>query len=199
MASKEVGLHEEAFAEAQAAYDWYATRNPAAAQGFIDELDHVAAVPFFASSAPASGRLLDGCEDSSRFGGGTNATPLFHPLLLLGAITGSFSTLGPRRVQAQSPQNHLDWVTDALKRMQTIKPGMTRSDLLKLFTTEGGLYTGLQRTFVSRDCLYFKVDVEFKAVGRPSRDRDGRGTLIEDGRDIIVKISRPYLAFAVVD
>ena len=40
MASKEVGLHEEALAEAQAAYDWYATRNLAAAEGFIDELDH---------------------------------------------------------------------------------------------------------------------------------------------------------------
>ena len=40
MASKEVGLHEEAFAEVQAAYDWYATRNPAAAAGFIDELDN---------------------------------------------------------------------------------------------------------------------------------------------------------------
>ena len=40
MASKEVGLHEDALAEAQAAYDWYAARNAAAAEGFIDELDH---------------------------------------------------------------------------------------------------------------------------------------------------------------
>jgi hypothetical protein len=83
--------------------------------------------------------------------------------------------------------------------MQTIKPGMTRNDLLKVFTIEGGLSTGLQRTFVSRDCLYFKVDVEFEAVGRPSRDQDGRVTLMEDGRDVIVKISRPYLEFAVFD
>ena len=99
----------------------------------------------------------------------------------------------------QSSQSHVAWVADALTRMQTIKPGMTRTDLLKVFTTEGGLFNGLQRTFVSRDCLYFKVDVEFEAVGRPARDRDGRVTLIEDGRDIIVKISRPYLALANVD
>lgn len=39
MPSKEVGLHEEAFAEAQAAYDWYASQDSAAAEGFIDELD----------------------------------------------------------------------------------------------------------------------------------------------------------------
>jgi hypothetical protein len=35
MASKKVGLHEEALVEAQAAYAWYATRNPTAAEGFI--------------------------------------------------------------------------------------------------------------------------------------------------------------------
>ena len=120
-------------------------------------------------------------------------------LLFLGTATISPSSLGPTRVQAQSPQSHLAWVTDALISMQTVKPGMTRSDLLKVFTTEGGLSTGLQRTFVSRDCLYFKVDVEFEAVGRPSRDRDGRVTLMEDGRDVIVKISKPYLAFSVMD
>ena len=41
MASKRVvGLHEAALEEARAAYDWYATRNPAAAEAFIDELDH---------------------------------------------------------------------------------------------------------------------------------------------------------------
>ena len=40
MASKEVVLHEAAFGEAQAAYHWYASRNPAAAEAFVDELDH---------------------------------------------------------------------------------------------------------------------------------------------------------------
>jgi hypothetical protein len=123
----------------------------------------------------------------------------FILLLFLGAATVSPSSLGYTQAQAQSPQSHLAWVTDALIRMQTIKPGMTRSDLLKVFTTEGGLSTGLQRTFVSRDCLYFKVDVEFEAVGRPSRDRDGRVTLMEDGRDVIVKISKPYLELAIFD
>jgi hypothetical protein len=119
-------------------------------------------------------------------------------LFLVGMIA-SAPTHATRAAQQQSPQSHIAWVTDALIRMQTIKPGMTRSDLLKVFTTEGGLSTGLHRTFVSRDCLYFKVDVEFDAVGRPNRDRDGRVTLIEDGRDVIVKISKPYLAFAVFD
>ena len=76
---------------------------------------------------------------------------------------------------------------------------MTRQALLAVFTTEGGLSTGLQRTFVSRDCPYFKVDVEFQAVGRPNRDGNGRVTLVEYSQDIIVKISRPYLQFTIAD
>ena len=76
---------------------------------------------------------------------------------------------------------------------------MTREELMKVFGTEGGLSTGLHRTFVSRECPYFKVDVEFRAVGRPDRDSGGRVTLEEDARDIIVKISRPYLQFSIVD
>ena len=61
----------------------------------------------------------------------------------------------------------MSWVAEALKRIETIKPGMTSEDLFKVFTTEGGLSTGLRRTFVSRDCPYFKIDVQFEAVGRP--------------------------------
>src|SRR5213593_281345 len=122
----------------------------------------------------------------------------FTLLLLSGIIAGSPAYLRATRAQGQeqSSQSHLAWVADALIRMRTIKPGMTRNDLLKVFTTEGGLSTGLHCTFVRRDCPYFKVDVEFEAVGRPNRDRDGRVTLIQDGRDIIVKISKPYLEFA---
>jgi len=83
--------------------------------------------------------------------------------------------------------------------MQRIKPGMTRNSLLRVFTTEGGLSTGLQRTFVSRDCPYFKIDVEFQAVGRPDRDENERVTLVEGNEDIILKASTPYLQFSVMD
>jgi len=83
--------------------------------------------------------------------------------------------------------------------MQSVTTGMTRDDLLQIFTTEGGISNGLRRTFVSRDCPYFKVDVEFKAVGRPERDSESRVTLVEGNQDTIVRISRPYLQFSVVD
>jgi hypothetical protein len=83
--------------------------------------------------------------------------------------------------------------------MQTVKVGMTRAELMGVFTTEGGISTPLQRVFVSRDCPYFKVEVRFRAVGRPERDSNGRVIMIEGSEDEIIEISRPYLQFSVID
>ena len=96
-------------------------------------------------------------------------------------------------------QRRTEWIAASLREMEQIKVGMTRADLLKVFTTEGGLSTGLQRKFVYRDCPYIKVDVEFEPVGRPARDRNGRVTLEEDRRDIITKISQQYLEWSIMD
>ena len=121
--------------------------------------------------------------------------------MILAASMSSLSSLraATNQAQTESSPSHTAWVADVLKRMQTVKVGMTRSELLTVFTTEGGISTDLQRTFVSRDCPYFKVDVEFEAVGRPSRDSQGRVTLVEGSRDTIIRISRPYLQFSVLD
>jgi hypothetical protein len=122
-------------------------------------------------------------------------------VLFSGAVIGSSALNGRTRLanQEQCAQEHRGWVAQAMQKMQTIQPGMTRKDLLEVFTTEGGLSTGLRRTYVSQECPYFKVDVEFEAVGRPNRDEDGRVTLVEDNRDIIVKVSGPYLQFSTMD
>ena len=70
---------------------------------------------------------------------------------------------------------------------------MKRQDLLTVFTTEGGLSTRFQRTYVYSECPYIKVDVRFKTV---TDDRDGSN---EDEEDIIESISQPYLAWSVWD
>ena len=101
--------------------------------------------------------------------------------------------------QAAKGMDYTEWVGRSLGEMETIKVGSTRRDLLAVFTTEGGLSTGLLRTYVYRECSMFKVDVEFQAVGRPARDTDGRVTLIESPDDVITKISRPYIARPIMD
>lgn len=118
-------------------------------------------------------------------------------IFLATAAIGAVDALDarPTQAQGQDSRNHVEWVGKVLTRMNTVKTGMTRKALLTVFTTEGGLSTGLQRTYVSRECPYFKVDVEFKAVGRPSRDAEGRVTLVEGDDDVIARLSVPYLDF----
>lgn len=101
--------------------------------------------------------------------------------------------------QERCNQVHDEWVGQALKKMEKVEPGTTREDLLKIFTTESGLSTRLHRTFVSKDCAYFKVDVEFRAADGAPLDEAGRLTMKEDPQDIVVKISRPYLQFSISD
>jgi hypothetical protein len=86
------------------------------------------------------------------------------------------------------------WVAKVLRQIQGIQPGMRREDVLKVFTTEGGLSTRRQRTFVYPECPYIKVDVRFKAVSPDEKDG-----LNEDPKDIIESISRPYLAWSIMD
>lgn len=84
-------------------------------------------------------------------------------------------------------------ITDVLKECQTIKPGMTRTELSRVFTTEGGLSTAKHRTYVYRGCPYIKVDVDF-TLSDPKQ-----GTLEARPTDTIAKISKPYLQWSVTD
>src|SRR5215469_7995717 len=84
---------------------------------------------------------------------------------------------------------HTKWIDSVLRAVQTIKVGMTRSELMTVFTTEGGLSTTSQRTYVYRQCPYIKVDVKFAASGREE----------ELPTDKIVEVSRPYLSWSVMD
>lgn len=90
-------------------------------------------------------------------------------------------------------KQHTEWIATALKSIQTVKVGMTRSDLMKVFTTEGGLEfkseTTSQRTYVYRRCPYIKVDVKM-AISGPDRDLP---------TDKIIETSRPYLDWSIMD
>jgi hypothetical protein len=110
---------------------------------------------------------------------------VFFCILSVSAVAQSESPQGPSQIDRE----HTAWIASALNVMQTIKIGMTRSELMKVFTTEGGLATTSQRTYVYRQCPYIKVDVKFAAS---SRDE-------ELPTDEIVELSRPYLARSVMD
>jgi hypothetical protein len=85
------------------------------------------------------------------------------------------------------------WVAKVLRQIARIEPGMKRQDLLKVFTTEGGLSTRFQRTYVYSECPYIKVNVRFKAANHEENGVE------EEPDDIIESISQPYLAWGVMD
>lgn len=80
-----------------------------------------------------------------------------------------------------------------LRWMIEIKPGMTRKDILKIFTTEGGLSFGRERRYVLKQCPYIKVDVDFAPAA------DGQSPFTDLPDDKITKISRPYLEYSIMD
>jgi hypothetical protein len=122
----------------------------------------------------------------------------FFVLLLLSIIViGGSAFVRPMQSASSDPctQDHAAWLKQVLERMETIKPGMTRWDLLQVFRTEGARQTFrmegapavLRETFVSQDCPYFKIDVEFQPTF---------GVL---NRDVIVKVSKPYVQFSTAN
>jgi hypothetical protein len=127
---------------------------------------------------------------------------LFVLLLLSVIVIGGSASVRPTKSANPEPcaQDHEVWLAHLMEKMETIKPGMTRWDVLKVFKAEGGLPattptpTGLQRSrFVSQDCPIFKIDVEFKPVATGNLGYNLSGFLIADNRDVIVKVSKPYV------
>ena len=85
------------------------------------------------------------------------------------------------------------WIGKILRQIGTIEPGMRRSDLLRVFKTEGGLSNPTQRTCVYIECSYIRVSVRFKAA---TTESPGLG---DNPDDIIESISQPYLGWSVMD
>jgi hypothetical protein len=106
-------------------------------------------------------------------------------VVAVGAVAQS-NSVAPHSL---TDSEHTKWIASAMTSMQTIKVGMTRSDLLTIFSGEGGLSTTAQRTYVYQHCPYIKVDVKFAAAS-PSEELP---------TDKIIQISQPYLAWTVAD
>jgi hypothetical protein len=85
------------------------------------------------------------------------------------------------------------WIAKLMRSIATIRPGLKRRDLDALLTTEGGISTRLQKTYVSRECPYIKVDIQFNAGAGTAQSGE------ESSDDIIESVSKPYLAWSVSD
>lgn len=94
------------------------------------------------------------------------------------------------RPEQKIDDEHTQWIDQVMRSIATVKPGMTRRDLLRVFTEEGGISARSQQRFVYRHCPYIKVDVQFS----PLDDAQERSP-----DDKIAKISRPFLEYSISD
>ena len=118
--------------------------------------------------------------------------PLITVILSVRAI---FADLTPRALTPINPLCVADknvtsaqekWRATVFKKIHEIKPS-TRKDIPKWLTSEGGLSTADQQTYLYEECPYIKVKIRFKAV----RDAEGRLNFSPD--DPIESISKPYV------
>jgi hypothetical protein len=94
---------------------------------------------------------------------------------------------------SRATDEHTEWIAKSLKEIESVKAGMTRVDLLKVFKEEGGISTRTWRRYAYRDCPYIKVDVEFEPIGEPENK------LSQNQKDKIIKISKPFLEWSIMD
>ncbi|HSY10415.1 MAG TPA: hypothetical protein VK840_05820 [Candidatus Dormibacteraeota bacterium] len=113
--------------------------------------------------------------------------------VLFGCSTATKSFESTNLAGNDVDRNLTKQISGILTECQKIKPGMTRAELLKVFTTEGGLSTPRHRTFVYRGCPYIKVDVDFTLSELKQFELEERPA------DTISKISKPYLDWSVKD
>lgn len=100
---------------------------------------------------------------------------------------------GSAIMQIGSPDLFPTQFRDILRECKTINPGMHRSDVLKVFATEGGLSTPHHRTYIYRACPYpyIKVDIEFTLTDANQHE--------EKPTDVVKTISKPYLDWSIND
>jgi hypothetical protein len=109
-------------------------------------------------------------------------------LLIASIVVVAVLALALQAQKNEDTADHVQWVEHALKDIQTIKVGMTRKDLMTIFTTEGGFSSFQSRQFVYKKCPYFKVKVQFELSDKTKESPD----------DKIINISKPYLEGAII-
>ena len=113
-----------------------------------------------------------------------------HPLVAADQSPETAKPAPPKPPVPPEVARHNQWVGECLKEIKTIKPGMTRKDLLSVFTPAGGLYfPTTPRIYHYKSCSYFLIKVTFEGVDQ-GKEQPG---------DKIVEVSLPYLDYPPID
>ncbi|HMD39165.1 MAG TPA: hypothetical protein VKH15_07780 [Candidatus Acidoferrum sp.] len=98
----------------------------------------------------------------------------------------------PSKVGRQRQNDLCPEIKEVLDDFGKIRNGMTRRDLDKLFTEDGGISVRPQTRYLSRRCNYIKAEVHFKLV-------QAIDSTEFSPNDIIIEVSKPYLEVPFID
>jgi hypothetical protein len=98
------------------------------------------------------------------------------------------SALGQQTNQSQVDSALTREIEAVIRIVDTLRPGMTRADVLKNFETEGGISARQWNHYVYKKCSFIKVDITF--VVAPGEDQT---------KELRQTISKPYLEFSIMD
>ena len=111
-------------------------------------------------------------------------------------IAGLFVIIAPRiypQAQTVNDQAHQLWLEARYKEATSIKAGMTRADLLKLFEEDGGFQSIPAGRYVLRSCQLIQIEVKFDAkYGVDYKPMPDENLKITD-------VSKPYLERMATD
>jgi len=122
---------------------------------------------------------------------------------MLAVLTIAAARVPAQEAMANGPtlqvdQEHIPWIDQVMRSIATLKPGMTRKDLGKVLGGEGGLSSRTRRRYAYIHCPYIKVDVDFVPL-EDSNARSEAVSMEENPDDVIVKVSKPFLEYSIMD
>ena len=120
------------------------------------------------------------------------SVPLFG--LFLGVPVVAQQVATGRSVQAPAVSaESTQWLAQAILYAEQVKPGMTRWEIKQLLAAQAGFRGATQQTFTFPQNAYVHIDVRFKVK------KDAEGRCFERPDDRATFVSRPYLAWAIMD
>ena len=110
------------------------------------------------------------------------------------ACDAVLKTLGPPPRQ-RPDVTRAEWIEECLRSFEAVKPGLTRSQIEKIFPMDGGTQGVSPVRFVHPDCSYLKIDVDFDF----KRDAKDQNRAIWGKDDKATKVSKPYIERPRID
>jgi hypothetical protein len=114
--------------------------------------------------------------------------------LVIGLLFFSIGTFTVRPLTSnEAGRNPREWLEERYKEATSVRAGMSRAELMKVFEEDGGLQRIPAGRYVLRTCRMIKVEVEFDAeYGQAYKEKPDRELKIK-------AISKPYLEYMDTD